>query len=155
VRSAIRLVWICVVDTRARQRNPRCSRAGVEFRTPCSARQRRQWCVLQISVRFVHSDQVDSLREWFRQLETTRRPEALATLIDETVTHEQAILVTETDPPMLVYAMEVADPVQSRRSADSGKHSIDAEHRAITRAAVAGAPTQEVILDLLVGNGDR
>ena len=111
--------------------------------------------MLQISVRYVHPDHVDSLREWFRQLETTRRAEALATLIDETVTHEQAILVTETDPPMLVYAMEVADPVQSRRSADSGKHSIDAEHRAITRAAVAGAPEQEVILDLLVGNDDR
>jgi hypothetical protein len=111
--------------------------------------------VLQISVRYVHPDQVDSLREWFRQLETTRRPEALATLIDETVTHERAILVTETDRPMLVYAMEVADPVQSRRSADSGNHSIDAEHRAITRAAVAGAPKQEVILDLLVGNDDR
>lgn len=107
--------------------------------------------VLQISVRYVHHDQVDSLREWFRQLETTRRPEALATLIDETVTHEQAILVTETDRPMLVYAMEVADPVQSRRSADSGKHPIDAEHHAITRTAIAGAPAQEVILDLLVG----
>jgi len=151
----MRLVWIFVVVTRARQRTPGRVRAGVECRTPFTTRQRRQWCVLQISVRYVHPDQVDSLREWFRQLETTRRAEALATLIDETVTHEQAILVTETDPPMLVYAMEVADPVQSRRSADSGKHSIDAEHRAITRAAVAGAPEQEVILDLLVGNDDR
>ena len=89
------------------------------------------------------------------QLETTRRAEALATLIDETVTHEQAILATESDPPMLVYAMEVADPVQSRRSADSGKHAVDAEHRAVTRAAIASAPTQEVILDLLVGKDDR
>jgi hypothetical protein len=111
--------------------------------------------VLQISIRYVHPDQVDSLRAWFRQLETTRRSEALATLIDETVTHERAILVTETDRPMLIYAMEVADPVQSRRSADSGKNSIDTEHRAITRAAIAGAPAQEVILDLLIGDDPR
>jgi hypothetical protein len=111
--------------------------------------------VLQISIRYVHPQQVDSLRDWFKQLETTRRSEALATLIDETVTHERAILVTDTDPPMLVYAMEVADPVKSRRSADFGKHAIDAEHRAITRAAIASVPTQEVILDLLVGDDDR
>jgi hypothetical protein len=110
--------------------------------------------VLQVSILYVRPDQVDSLRQWFRRLETTRRPEALATLIDETVTHEQAILVTETDPPMLVYAMEVVDPVRSRQSADSGKHSIDAEHRAITKAAIAGAPAQEVILDLKLGTDD-
>ena len=63
--------------------------------------------------------------------------------------------MTESDPPMLVYAMEVADPVQSRRSADSGKHAIDTEHRAVTRAAIGSAPTQEMVLDLLVGEDDR
>jgi hypothetical protein len=35
-------------------------------------------------------------------------------------------------------------------SADSGKHAIDAEHRAITSAAIARAPTKEVLLDLLL-----
>ena len=111
--------------------------------------------MLQISIRYVHPEQVVPLRAWFRQVETTRRSEALATLIDETVTHEQAILVTDTDPPMLIYAMEVADPLQARRSADSGTHPIDAEHRAVTRAAIAGSPAQEVILDLLVADDDR
>ena len=111
--------------------------------------------MLQISVRYVHPEQVDALRDWFRQVETTRRSEALATLIDETVTHEHAILVTEGDRPLLVYAMEVADVARSRQSADSGKHPIDAEHRAITRAALAGAPTQEVVLDLRVTDENR
>lgn len=111
---------------------------------------RQEWNMLQLSVRYVHPDQVESLKDWFKQLETTRRPEALATLIDETVTHERAILITEGNRQILVYAMEVADPEQSRRSADSGKHPIDAEHRAITRPALAGTPTQAVILDLLV-----
>ena len=56
---------------------------------------------------------------------------------------------------ILVYAMEVADPVQARQSADSGKHPIDAEHRAITRAALAGTPSQEVVLDLLLTDEAR
>lgn len=111
--------------------------------------------MLQLSVRYVHPDQVESLKDWFKQLETTRRPEALATLIDETVTHERAVLITEGNRSILVYAMEVADPEQSRRSADSGKHPIDAEHQAITRPALAGRPTQEVILDLLVTDEAR
>ena len=42
--------------------------------------------------------------------------------------------------------------MQSRQSAGSGKHPIDAEHQAITRAALAGTPAQEVVLDLLLTN---
>ena len=63
---------------------------------------RSEWGVLQVSVRYVHPDQVDLLKNWFRQLETTRRPESLSTLVDETVTHERAILITEGERPILV-----------------------------------------------------
>ena len=104
--------------------------------------------MLQLNVRLVHADQVDNLRSWFNELQTTRRPETIATLIDETVDQETAILVEIDSQHLLVYAMEVRDPEQSKRSADSGKHPIDAEHRTILRRAIADTPTQETILDI-------
>lgn len=66
--------------------------------------------MLRLTVCYVRPDHVAPLKAWFRQLETTRRPEALATLVGETVSHERAILLTDCNPPILVYAMEVADP---------------------------------------------
>ena len=104
--------------------------------------------MMQLSVRLVHADQVDALRAWFEQLQTTRRNEAIATLIDETVNQETAILVKVARQHLLVYAMDVDDPEQARRSADSGNHAIDPEHRQILRQALAGTPDHETILDI-------
>jgi hypothetical protein len=104
--------------------------------------------MIRLSVRRVHPDQVDTLRHWFQQLETTRRAEAVATLIDETVSHETAILISDGDQPILVYAMEVEDPERARESVNSGKHPLDAEHRAILTSAFAGDPEQEILLDI-------
>lgn len=104
--------------------------------------------MLQLTLRYVHSDEVENLRQWFTQLQTTRRDETIATLIDETVTQETAVLIPNEGNPILIYAMEVEDPVQSKASASSGKHPIDAEHRAITHAAINGTPEHEIILDI-------
>lgn len=104
--------------------------------------------MLQLSVRLVHADRVDTLRSWFNEIQTTRREEAIATLIDETVDQETAILVEVGDQHLLVYAMDVEDPAQARRSADSGKHPIDADHRRVLERVLAGTPTHETILDI-------
>jgi len=104
--------------------------------------------MLQLSVRLVHADQVDTLRSWFNEIQTTRRDEAVATLVDETVDQETAILVEVDNQHLLVYAMDVQDPGQARRSADSGKHPIDADHQRILQQVLAGTPTHEKILDI-------
>lgn len=104
--------------------------------------------MIEIGVRFVRPEQVEPLKAWFERLETDRRDEAIATLIDETVTHETAMLVETADGPLLVYAMEVEDPERAKASADSGRHPIDAEHRTVMRAAAASVPLHETILDL-------
>lgn len=104
--------------------------------------------MLQLAIRSVHPDQVENLRTWFIDLQTVRRDEAIATLVDETVTQETAILIPNDDNPILIYAMEVEDPVQSKASANSGKHPIDAEHRAVMQAAVSGTPEHETLLDI-------
>ena len=104
--------------------------------------------MLQLAVRSVHPDQVENLRQWFTELQTDRRDEVVATLIDETVTQETAVLIPNNGNPILIYAMEVDDPIQSKASANSGKHPIDAEHRAVMQAAIIGAPDHETILDV-------
>ena len=104
--------------------------------------------MLQLSVRLVHADQVDTLKSWFHEIETTRRNEAVATLVDETVDQETAILVEVGDQHLLVYAMDVRDPDQARRSADSGKHPIDADHQRVLQRVLAGTPSHEKILDI-------
>jgi hypothetical protein len=96
----------------------------------------------------VHPDEVDTLRSWFTDVQTTRRNEAIATLIDETVNHETAILVSISDQHLLVPAMDVDDPDQARRSADSGNHSIDADHHRILQRALADEPEHEILLDI-------
>lgn len=104
--------------------------------------------MLRISVRAVLADEVEVLRRWFDEVQGPRRDEALRTLVDETCRHEQAILVFHGDQPLLVYAMEVDDEQQAARSAVSGTHPIDVEHRAVMRRVVRSAPPQEVVLDL-------
>ena len=104
--------------------------------------------MIQLAIRSVHAEEVANLRSWFAQLQTSRRSEAIATLLDETVSHATAILIPNNGHPILVYALEVDDPAQARASAGSGKHPIDAEHRAILRSALSGTPDHETILDI-------
>ena len=110
--------------------------------------------MLQLAVRIVHADQIDLLRDWMHQLQTTRRSEAEATLIDETVDHEQALLVEVAGRHLLIYAIEVRDPEQARRSADSGHHPIDAEHHEVLARALEQALPHEVLLDITPSNPD-
>lgn len=104
--------------------------------------------MLQLAVRSVHPDQVENLRRWFTQLQTDRRDEVVATLIDETVIQETAVLIPNNGNPILIYAMNVEYPVQSKASANSGKHPIDAEHRAVMQAAISGILEHETVLDI-------
>lgn len=80
--------------------------------------------LLQLAIRSVHPDEVENLRRWFAQLQTVRKDEVIATLVDETVTQETASLIPNDGNPILVYAMEVEDPIRSKASANSGKHPI-------------------------------
>jgi hypothetical protein len=104
--------------------------------------------MLRVAIRHVHPEHVNDLREWLRTVDGPRREEALATLVDETCTHEQAFLIEGKDGPVVVYVMEVEDVERSRQAAERSSHLIDADHRRVMRRALGDAVPVEVLLDL-------
>jgi hypothetical protein len=131
-----------------RDRRPGLLGLNIYEAAACSDAMGHHCTMLQLAIRSVHPNEVENLRRWFTQLQTERRDEVVATLIDETVTQETAVLIPNDGNPILVYAMEVEDPIQSKASANSGKHPIDAQHRAVMQAAISGSPEHETILDV-------
>lgn len=93
-------------------------------------------------------DKVDELREWLRIVNGQRRAEALATLVDEACSHEQAVLIEGKDGPMVVYVMEVADVDHSRRAAEQSSHPIDGDHREVMQRTLGDPVPSELLLDL-------
>jgi hypothetical protein len=104
--------------------------------------------MLQLTVRSVHAEHVELLRDWLAQVDGPRRAEALQTLVDETIRHEMALLVDAPDGPLLVYAIEVDDPAQSRRAVERSSHPIDIEHRRVMGTALGAEVPSEVLLNL-------
>lgn len=105
--------------------------------------------MLRVAIKQVRPDYVDELREWLRTVNDERRDEALATLGDETCTHEQAILIEGKDGPVIVHVMEVRDIARSISAARSSQHPLDAEHREVMRRATGADVPSELLLDLL------
>ena len=79
-----------------------------------------------------------------------RRAEALASLAAEGVDHETAMLIDTADGPIIVYAMQTDDLERSRAVADVSPRPMDAEHRAVMRAADDGPAAAQIVLDLRV-----
>ncbi|MDN3311750.1 DUF6176 family protein [Microbacterium oryzae] len=108
--------------------------------------------MISLTIRRIEPDQRDRLERWLREVDGPRRQEALATLADEGVMHEKAVILDTSDGPILIYAMESADLEYARAVAQRSEHAIDAEHREVMQAAVAGRPDIAVVLDLRSGD---
>jgi hypothetical protein len=104
--------------------------------------------MLRVAVRRVNPEHVDLLRNWLSEVDGPRRAEALATLVDEGCSHEQARLVDGPDGPFIIYVMEVMDVEVSRRAAGTPQHEIDAEHRRVMDLAMGPELPSELLLDL-------
>jgi len=101
-----------------------------------------------IAVRHVRPSEEQKLRDWLGVLNGPRSSEAQATLTAEGCTHEVGILVQTSDGPLLVYAMAVEDEERSRQAGLDSRHAIDADHKRVRAAALAGEPEMERLLDL-------
>lgn len=92
----------------------------------------------------------DRVVGWLSEVGGARRSEALASILDEGIEHETAMLIETSDGPVIVYAMQTDDVARSRAVADQSARLIDAEHRVVMSAADAGAADAEIVLDLRV-----
>jgi hypothetical protein len=104
--------------------------------------------MLRVAIRRVNPGRADQLREWLAGVNGPRREEALATLVDEGCTHEQAFLIEGAEGPVVVYVMEVDDIEASQEVARSSGHQIDADHQRVMEQAVGDPVPSELLLDL-------
>ena len=88
---------------------------------------------------------------WLGEVDGPRRTEALESLAAEGVDHETAMIIDTGDGPIIVYAMQTDDLERSRAVTDESPRPVDAEHRAVMRAADDGPAAAEIVLDLRAG----
>lgn len=99
--------------------------------------------MLRLAFSRVQPDKVDRLRAWMKEL-AQREEEVMETFRQETVRHEVAYLLTTSDGPLLVYAIEAESLAQARPL------PIDLEHRQVMREAFAGVVAAECLLEMSV-----
>jgi hypothetical protein len=104
--------------------------------------------MLRVAIRRVNPGRADQLREWLAEVNGPRREEALATLVDEGCTHEQAFLIEGAEGPVVVYVMEVDHIEASQVAAQSSGHPIDADHKRVMEEAIGETLPSELLLDL-------
>ena len=104
--------------------------------------------MLRVAIRQVNPGRADQLREWLAEVNEPRREEALATLVEEGCTHEQALLIEGAEGPVIVYVMEVEDVEVSKAAAQSSEHPIDADHKRVMEQAVGEPLHAELLLDI-------
>lgn len=104
--------------------------------------------MIEVSVRRVRPERVAEVRRWLATVQGSRRGEALATLIDQGVSHEAAVLFETADGPVIVYAIEGEDLDRAYEAAGRSRHRIDADHRRVMEAALGDPVPVEVLLDL-------
>jgi hypothetical protein len=104
--------------------------------------------MLRVTIRRVHPERADELRAWLAEVNGPRRDEALATLVDEGCTHEQAFLIDGAEGPVVVYVMEVDQIEAAQEAARSSQHRIDADHKRVMDRALGDPLPSELLLDL-------
>ena len=97
----------------------------------------------------IHSDRLERLKEWLREI-TSRRDEALQTYAQEGVRHEMGFLIEGRDGPILVWVMELHDRDEATRAFLDSKLPIDLQHMQIMREVIAEWIKPEVAYECLV-----
>jgi hypothetical protein len=80
--------------------------------------------------------------------EVNRRPdEVRETFRQEGVNHEQAFLLEGKDGPILIYAIEMEDPVRARLAFQNSTLPIDREHAQVMAQVLAGRVDAELLYE--------
>jgi len=95
----------------------------------------------------VKPGQEGKLRDWMSEL-MNRKDEVRETFKQETVTHEQAYLLTVGDGKALIYIVEADDLEQASTAYTSSSLPIDAEHRSIMQEVLENRMPIELLYDV-------
>jgi Family of unknown function (DUF6176) len=103
--------------------------------------------MIEVAMFRVRPEEVERLRAWLAEL-TRRADEVRETFANEGVNHERAYLLTTTDGPILIYAMEAADHQKASEAYQHSTLPIDLEHRQVMREVLAGPAGAELLYDM-------
>jgi non-ribosomal peptide synthetase component F len=102
--------------------------------------------MIRLAVRKVKPEEENRLREWMAEL-NRRAAEVRQTFASEGVRHEQACLLTTSDGPILIYAVEAEDLDRAAAAYASSIHPIDQEHRRVMQQALAEPASVELLYE--------
>jgi len=103
--------------------------------------------MLKVGLVTLHRDKVEAFKAWMATL-SRRRDEVLETFAAEGTRSEFVAILNNTDPPVVVYAMETDDFAKAE---DAFRHSafpIDIEHKAVLKDCLSGRAPHEVLFEL-------
>lgn len=103
--------------------------------------------MLPVAFRVIAPEKVKRLRSWLAEA-TKREGEVKETFLRETVRHEQAYLIERAGEHILVYLMEVEDPLAARTAYKESTYSIDLEHRKVMADVVQENLEPELLFDV-------
>ena len=86
--------------------------------------------MLHVNIYPIKPEKEARLRAWLSEL-NNRADEVRATFADESVRAEQAYIVSTSDGPILIYAIEAEDFERGAKAYASSSHPIDAQHKEI------------------------
>ncbi|NKC00300.1 MAG: hypothetical protein GKR90_17690 [Pseudomonadales bacterium] len=86
--------------------------------------------MLHINIYPIRKEKESRLRAWLSEL-NNRADEVRQTFADESVRAEQAYIVSTSDGPLLIYAIEAENFEQGAKAYASSTHPIDAQHKEI------------------------
>jgi hypothetical protein len=102
--------------------------------------------MLELAFHRVADGELDRLRSWMGEL-MRRRDEVIETFENEGTRHEVAYLLSTSDGPILVQAMEVEDRERARAAFRSSSLPIDVEHKQVMRRVLGEAVPAEALYE--------
>ncbi len=108
--------------------------------------------MINLSIRRVKPEEEGALRQWMGEL-NRRQNEVRATFAREGVRHEQAWLVTTSDGPLLIYAMEESEQERAEQTFKESTFAIDEQHKNVMSQVLGGKVTAELLYECLAAGG--
>jgi hypothetical protein len=103
--------------------------------------------MLKVGLVTLHRDKVEAFKAWKATL-ARRKDEVLETFEAESTRSEFVAILNNTDPPVVVYAMEAVDFAKADEAFKHSAFPIDIAHKAVLNDCLSGRAPHEVLSEL-------